>query len=114
MSKANKNVKLKEHGMPKTSVSNRFVCARENGVAYAVFNKSELDLGMSWLTSFEENGFAVVEDVFTIEELSEMKGEIERLVTEIDLREQPKSVFSTYDENKVFSFCLRRVIGAAS
>lgn len=55
---------------------------------------------MSWLTSFEENGFAVVEDVFTIEELSEMKGEIERLVTEIDLREQPKSVFSTYDENK--------------
>ncbi|KAK5978485.1 Phytanoyl-CoA dioxygenase domain-containing protein 1 [Trichostrongylus colubriformis] len=55
---------------------------------------------MSWLKDFEENGFAVIENVFTNDELTEMKNEIDRLITEIDLNEHPKSVFSTYDEDK--------------
>ncbi|VDN27952.1 unnamed protein product [Cylicostephanus goldi] len=55
---------------------------------------------MSWLEKFEENGYAVVEDVFTADELNEMKNEIDRVIDGIDLNQHPKSVFSTYDEDK--------------
>lgn len=56
---------------------------------------------MSWLKHFEENGYAVVEDVFSEDELAEMKAEIERVIDGVDLDQHPKSVFSTYDEDKV-------------
>ncbi|KAK6747465.1 hypothetical protein RB195_000580 [Necator americanus] len=55
---------------------------------------------MSWLKKFEEHGYAVVEDVFTTEEVMEMKAEIERVIDGIDFDRHPKSVFSTYDEDK--------------
>ncbi|KAK6055162.1 hypothetical protein COOONC_07334 [Cooperia oncophora] len=55
---------------------------------------------MGWLKDFEENGFAVIENVFTDSELTEMKDEIDRVITAIDLKEHPKSVFSTLDEDK--------------
>uniref|UniRef100_A0A7I4YM23 Phytanoyl-CoA dioxygenase n=1 Tax=Haemonchus contortus TaxID=6289 RepID=A0A7I4YM23_HAECO len=55
---------------------------------------------MSWLSDFEQNGFAVIENVFTADELTEMKNEINRIISEIDLRDHPKCVFSTVDENK--------------
>ncbi|WKY05818.1 hypothetical protein Q1695_006209 [Nippostrongylus brasiliensis] len=55
---------------------------------------------MSWAKHFEENGFAVVENVFTEAELAEMKSEIGRIIDDVNLSEHPKSVFSTYDEDK--------------
>ncbi|ETN83122.1 Phytanoyl-CoA dioxygenase [Necator americanus] len=59
---------------------------------------------MSWLKKFEEHGYAVVEDVFTTEEVMEMKAEIERVIDGIDFDRHPKSVFSTYDEDKIRVF----------
>ncbi|CAJ0601676.1 unnamed protein product [Cylicocyclus nassatus] len=55
---------------------------------------------MSWLKNFEDNGYSVVEDVLTADELNEMKNEIDRIIDEIDFNQHPKSVFSTYDEDK--------------
>uniref|UniRef100_A0A158PBT5 Phytanoyl-CoA dioxygenase domain-containing protein 1 n=1 Tax=Angiostrongylus cantonensis TaxID=6313 RepID=A0A158PBT5_ANGCA len=49
---------------------------------------------------FDNNGYAVIENIYTVEEISEMRNEVDRLVTEIDLDQQPRSVFMTYDENK--------------
>ncbi|KAJ1362870.1 hypothetical protein KIN20_022577 [Parelaphostrongylus tenuis] len=55
---------------------------------------------MSWRANFDKNGYAVIENLYTVDEVSEMKREINRLITEIDLDQQPKSVFLTYDENQ--------------
>uniref|UniRef100_A0A1I7WMY2 Phytanoyl-CoA dioxygenase n=1 Tax=Heterorhabditis bacteriophora TaxID=37862 RepID=A0A1I7WMY2_HETBA len=55
---------------------------------------------MSLKERFERNGFVVVEDVFSAEEVDRMKIEMERLVEDIDLSEHSKSIFTTYDEDK--------------
>ncbi|KJH43206.1 Phytanoyl-CoA dioxygenase [Dictyocaulus viviparus] len=55
---------------------------------------------MSWLEDFHKNGYVVIEDVYSAEELNEMKTEINRLITEIDFDEHPRSIFSTHDENR--------------
>ncbi|KAF1755802.1 hypothetical protein GCK72_012252 [Caenorhabditis remanei] len=49
---------------------------------------------------FERDGFVVIENVFNDEEIEEMKGAIGKIVDDMNLVEYPKSVFSTYDEDK--------------
>ncbi|KAF1755738.1 hypothetical protein GCK72_012188 [Caenorhabditis remanei] len=49
---------------------------------------------------FERDGFVVIENVFNDEEIEEMKGAIGKIVDDMNLAEHPKSVFSTYDEDK--------------
>lgn len=53
---------------------------------------------------FERDGFVVVENVFNDQEIDEMKKSISKIVNDMDLAEHPKSVFSTYDEDKVIFF----------
>ncbi|KAF1755800.1 hypothetical protein GCK72_012250 [Caenorhabditis remanei] len=50
---------------------------------------------------FERDGFVVIENVFNDHEIEEMKGAIAKIVDDMNLAELPKSVFSTYDEDKV-------------
>ncbi|KAF1755856.1 hypothetical protein GCK72_012307 [Caenorhabditis remanei] len=49
---------------------------------------------------FERDGFVVIENVFNDQEIEEMKGAIGKIVDDMNLAEHPKSVFSTYDEDK--------------
>uniref|UniRef100_A0A8R1DTX7 Phytanoyl-CoA dioxygenase domain-containing protein 1 homolog n=1 Tax=Caenorhabditis japonica TaxID=281687 RepID=A0A8R1DTX7_CAEJA len=49
---------------------------------------------------FERDGFAVIDNVFDDAEIEEMKTAISRIVDEMELSEHPRSVFSTYDEDK--------------
>ncbi|CAI5448257.1 unnamed protein product [Caenorhabditis angaria] len=49
---------------------------------------------------FDRDGFVVIENVFNDDEILEMKKEIEKIVDGMDLSEHPRSVFSTYDEDK--------------
>ncbi|CAD6199245.1 unnamed protein product [Caenorhabditis auriculariae] len=55
---------------------------------------------MSLRGDFERDGFAVVDGVFSDEELQKMKDSMAEIVGNMDLAEHPKSVFSTYDEDK--------------
>uniref|UniRef100_A0AC34F2S1 Uncharacterized protein n=1 Tax=Panagrolaimus sp. ES5 TaxID=591445 RepID=A0AC34F2S1_9BILA len=49
---------------------------------------------------FKENGFVRIDGVFDEGELDEMRQAMEKIVDEMNVDEHPKSVFSTYDENK--------------
>ncbi|CAI2352342.1 unnamed protein product [Caenorhabditis sp. 36 PRJEB53466] len=49
---------------------------------------------------FERDGFAVIENVFNDQEIQEMRDSISKIVDEMDLSQHPRSVFSTYDEDK--------------
>lgn len=55
---------------------------------------------------FDKDGFVVIENVFNDQEIAEMKSEISKIVAEMDLSQHPRSVFSTYDEDKVLSIDL--------
>lgn len=50
---------------------------------------------------FKENGFVRVDNVFTEVELEDMRQAMNKIVDDMKVEEHPKSVFSTYDENKV-------------
>ena len=50
---------------------------------------------------YKENGFVRIDGVFTESDLAEMRQAMDKIVDEMNVNEHPKSVFSTYDENKV-------------
>jgi phosphoribosylformylglycinamidine (FGAM) synthase-like enzyme len=50
---------------------------------------------------YEENGFVLIDGVFTEQEADEMKREMSKIVDNLNLEASPKSVFSTQEEDKV-------------
>ena len=60
---------------------------------------------LSW--KFETDGFVVFESVLNDQEIEQMKGGISKIVDDMNLAEYPKSVFSTYDEDKVSFYTSR-------
>lgn len=46
-------------------------------------------------------GYAVVDDVLSAQEIEAMKLEMNKIVDNLDIEKEPKSVFSTYDEDQV-------------
>lgn len=50
---------------------------------------------------FSDNGYVLVENVFTEQEADEMKTRMGEIVDELNLDQHPKSVFSTEDQDKV-------------
>jgi hypothetical protein len=50
---------------------------------------------------YEENGFVLVDGIFTEQEADEMKREMSKIVDNLNLEASPKSVFSTQEEDKV-------------
>ena len=57
-------------------------------------------------TIFSENGFVRIDNVLREEELNELQAEMDKIVDEMNVDEHPKSVFSTYDEEKVNIFLI--------
>ncbi|VDM58722.1 unnamed protein product [Angiostrongylus costaricensis] len=56
---------------------------------------------MSWREHFESNGYAVIENLYTVDEVSEMKNEVDHLVTEIDFDQQPKISINSLQQPKI-------------
>lgn len=56
---------------------------------------------MELTAKLNKDGFVVLEDVYTSEEIDEMKQEMRKIVDSMDLEGQPKSVFSTYSDDQV-------------
>lgn len=50
---------------------------------------------------YAENGYVLVENVFTEKEADEMKTRMDEIVDKLNLDQHPKSVFSTEDHDKV-------------
>lgn len=54
---------------------------------------------------YSQNGFVLVDNVFSIDEAVEMKREANKIVDALDLDSAPKSVFTTEDANRaVYDF----------
>ena len=53
---------------------------------------------------FSEYGFVRIDNVYREDELKELQAEMDRIVDGMNIDEHPKSIFSTYDENKVDIF----------
>jgi ectoine hydroxylase-related dioxygenase (phytanoyl-CoA dioxygenase family) len=53
--------------------------------------------------SFSENGYIVVEDVFSSDEVNEMRDAMAQIVATINPEVGPKATFTTYDEDKHLS-----------
>uniref|UniRef100_A0AC34Q2X8 Phytanoyl-CoA dioxygenase n=1 Tax=Panagrolaimus sp. JU765 TaxID=591449 RepID=A0AC34Q2X8_9BILA len=49
---------------------------------------------------YDENGFVRIDNVFISAEVDEMRSSMDAIVDAMDVKEHPKSVFNTYDENK--------------
>lgn len=49
----------------------------------------------------QQYGFAVIEGVFGVEEVAELKQEMGNIVNELDVEQHPKSIFTTTDEDRV-------------
>ena len=65
------------------------------------YSDDECALGADLVPRFSHFGFALIEDVFSVEDIAEMQAEMACIVDAIDVESAPKVVFNASDEKKV-------------